>query len=139
MIVAKSVVGLALLYASFQDLKTLTVHDKVFLTGGLVALASGLWSQSIGFAGAMVVQSVLGVLSMFLLQFFYGFGTADVWAVGLSVMVFPEILLFSLFVPLFICTLVWTKIYGLVMRRSSAPALPGVFIGFLLLLSIYGI
>jgi len=139
MLISKLAVVLALSYASIQDLQSYTVHDKVFLAGFFGALAGGIYSQSLGYVGSMLVQGLLGVLFMFVIQTFYSFGTADVWAVGLSVMVFPEILLFSLSVPLFICSLIWTKVYGLVLRRSSAPALPGILTGFLVLLTIHGI
>lgn len=138
-LLGKLAVVLALSYASIQDLQSYTVHDKVFLAGLFGALAGGIYSQSLIFVGSMLVQGLLGVVFMFILQVFYSFGTADIWAVGISVMVFPEILLFSLFIPLFICTLVWTKVYGLVLRRDSAPALPGILTGFLVLLSIHGI
>lgn len=133
-------VGLTLAYASFEDLRKQMVHDKVFLAGFTAALVFGFFSGGLGHAGSMVVQGLLAAAVGFLIKIVGRFGGADIWAIALASAAFPDTLLFSVLAGLLVPMVVWVRLY-LILRWNSkgGPAIPGILIGYFILLSYLGI
>jgi Flp pilus assembly protein protease CpaA len=126
---------LGLLYASYKDLATRMVHDKVFILPFVVAVVIGGYMNGLGYAGSMVVQGILAVLVGLIFKFVRVFGGADILGIGLAASVFPDTLLFIVLAWLLVPMVVWLKMYSFVTRSRKGPALPGIFIGFILFMS----
>lgn len=141
MILAASAVGLTLTYASFQDLKKKAVHDKVFIYGFLAALVFGVYSGGLSHAGSMLVQGLAAAMVGLIMNFVGRFGGADIWAIALASAVFPDTLLFSVLAGLLVPMVLWVRLYLIFTFRNEggAPAIPGILVGYLILLSYLGV
>ena len=141
MTLAKIFVALVLSYASLQDLRKKSVHDKVFIIGFLGALMLGIFSNGFSHAGSMLVQGFLAGVVGLIMNFVGRFGGADVWSIALASAVFPGTLLFSVLAGLLVPMVLWVRLYMIFAIRNSegAPAIPGILIGYLILLSYLGI
>jgi len=141
MILSKLTILLTLGYASIEDLKSWSVHDKVFIYGLVIYLVFAGYTEGLVYTGSMIVQGLLGAGVGFLLKFAGRFGGADIWALALCSAMYPEILLFQVLAFLLIPMVIWVRFYSIlnVWKNEGAPAIPGIMIGFLILLSYHGI
>lgn len=142
MIFSKLAVVLTLAYASFEDLKKWSVHDKVFIYGLLISVAIAGITEGLPYMGSMILQGLMAGIVGILLNIVGKFGGADIWAISLSSAMYPDILLFQVLAFLLIPMVIWVRMYNLLNFRKNvdgAPAIPGIMIGFLILLSYHGI
>jgi len=129
------IVALSLGYASFQDLKSGRVHDKVFLIPLVLVVVAGGLQNSLPYAGSMLVQGFVLALMGFGIRLVSKFGGADILAVGLAGSVFPNFLGFRVMAFLVVPMLFWLKIWAVISNKHEGPAIPGILIGYLILLS----
>lgn len=141
MILSKIVVAVVLAWASLHDLlkKKVPGADKIFFGGLLLAVVFGGLGNGAGFAGSMLVQGFLAGMVGLLIRFVSTFGGADIEALILASAVYPDILLFKILASLLLPMLLWLKVYGFFSRSRTAPALPGILAGYLIMLSYLGI
>lgn len=129
------VVAVSLGYASFQDLITRRVHDKVFLIPLLLVLVVGGLQEGLPYAGSMLVQGFVLALMGFGIRLVSKFGGADILAVALAGSVFPDIIGFKVMAFLLVPMLFWLKIWAVISNKQEGPAIPGILIGYLILVS----
>jgi len=133
------IVGLVLLYASLEDIRKGKVHDKVFLYPSIIVLAVGVFTEGFTYGMTMLTQGFLSMIVGFVLNFVGKFGGADIWVLILVGMIFPDVLLFEVLAYLLVPMIVWVKFYTFVSRKDAGPAIPGLLIGYLILLSVFGL
>jgi Flp pilus assembly protein protease CpaA len=138
-LIQEIIVGIVLLYASLEDLRKQAVHDKVFLYPSIIVLAVGVFTEGLTYGMTMLIQGFLALIAGFILGFIGKFGGADIWTLIIVSLIFPDILLFKVLAYLLVPMLVWVKFYTFVSRKDAAPAIPGLLIGYLILLSVFGI
>jgi Flp pilus assembly protein protease CpaA len=129
------VVALSLAWASWEDLKTQRVKDKVFLVPLLLVVVLGGVQSGPAHAGSMLVQAFVMALMGFGVRLVSKFGGADILAVALAGSVFPNILGFRVMAFLLVPMLFWLKIWQVISNSREGPAIPGILIGYLILLS----
>jgi len=141
MILAKLVVLGVLGYTSLEDLRRMKIKkaDKIFLGALLFSVGIGAVTQGLPYAGSMIIQGLLAGVAGLFIRAVSKFGGADIWALVLASAVFPETLLFSVLAFLLVPMLFWLKIYSFATRKDYGPALPGLLIGYLIMLSYLGL
>lgn len=128
-------VAFVLGFASLSDLKTRRVHDKVFIIPLLFAVVVGGVLNGAGYGGSMLLQAfVMGAMG-FGIRLVSKFGGADILAVALAGSVFPDIIAFRVMAFLLVPMLFWLKIWAVISNSREGPAIPGILIGYLILLS----
>lgn len=128
-------VALVLGLASLHDLKSRKVHERVFLIPFLLVVVAGGVLNGAGYGGSMLVQALVMGLMGFGIRLVSKFGGADIMAVGLAGAVFPDILAFRVMAFLLVPMLFWLKIWQVISNSREGPAIPGILIGYLILLS----
>lgn len=131
------IVLLVLLYASLEDLRKESVHDKVFLYPSILLLAVGVFTEGFTYGMTMLTQGFLAMIAGFILAFVGKFGGADIWVLILVAMIYPDILLFKVLAYLLVPMLFWVKIFTTITRKDAGPAIPGLLIGYFILLSAF--
>lgn len=129
------IVGLVLLYASLEDLRKQSVHDKIFLYPSIILLGIGFISQGFTYGITMLVQGFLALFVGFGLKIVGKFGAGDIWVLFIVALIFPEVLLFEVLAYLLLPMILWVKFYTKFSRGKFAPAIPGLSIGYLILLA----
>lgn len=120
----------SLLAGSYVDLKKRKVKDKVWLYGAVGALLIATIQFSLGYAATMVGQAItIGFIAL-LFKLVTEFGLADVFALALAGMAFPEVWSLRLMAWLVLPMWFWLKGYSIVKRSDTAPAVPGILLGF---------
>lgn len=133
------VVLLVLLYASLEDLRKEAVHDKVFLYPSIIVLGLGFITEGFTYGMTMLTQGFLAMIAGFVLSFVGKFGGADIWVLILVAMIFPGVLLFEVLAYLLVPMILWVKLYTTFSRKKAGPAIPGLLIGYFILLSVFPI
>jgi len=123
-----------LFVASIFDLKDHAVHDYVFIVGAAAATTLGFVIGP-GTAGAMIVQAIILGFMGLVIKAVKRFGGADVWALGVSGLAFPDILAFKVAAALLVGMIAWGRLYQTVARKNHIPAIPGMTAGYLVLLA----
>lgn len=131
------IVTLVLVYASLEDMRKQSVHDKVFLYPAIAVLGLGFITEGFTHGMTMLTQGFLAMIVGFVLNFVGKFGGADIWVLILVAFIFPDLLLFKLLAYLLVPMLVWVKFYTTISRKKMAPAIPGLLIGYFILLSVF--
>jgi len=127
-------VAVTLAVASLFDLKNHAVHDRVFILGSATAIALGLLIGP-GTAGAMTVQAIILGLMGLVIKAVKTFGGADIWALGVSGLAFPDTLAFTVAAAVLLGMLAWGRVYQIFTRSRYIPAIPGMTAGYLVLLA----
>jgi hypothetical protein len=83
----------------------------------------------------MLVQGFVLALMGFGVRLVSTFGGADILAVALAGSVFPNILGFRVMAFLLVPMLFWLKIWQVISNEKEGPAIPGILIGYLILVS----
>jgi len=138
-LIQEIIVGMVLLYASMEDVRKQAVHDKVFLYPSIIVLGLGFITEGFTYGMTMLTQGFLALIAGFILGFIGKFGGADIWTLIIVSFIFPDVLLFKVLAYLLIPMLVWVKFYTFVSRKDAGPAIPGLLIGYLILLSVFGL
>ena len=131
------IVGLVLLYASLEDIRKGKVHDKVFLYPSIIVLVVGVFTEGFTYGMTMLTQGFLSMIVGFGLSFVGKFGGADIWVLILVSMIYPDVLLFKVLAYLLVPMIIWVKFFTTITRKKSGPAIPGLLIGYLILLSVF--
>ncbi|MEF8880702.1 MAG: hypothetical protein V5A72_02645, partial [Candidatus Nanohaloarchaea archaeon] len=111
----------------------------VFLYPSIIVLGLGFITEGFTYAMTMLTQGFLAMIAGFLLGFIGKFGGADIWSLIIVSLIFPEVLLFTVLAYLLVPMLVWVKLYTTFSRKNAGPAIPGLLIGYLFLLSVFGV
>lgn len=126
-----------LFWASGHDIVKHRVPDYVFLVGGLALLIasvfSGGFSSLFGMGKGLIIMVGIGIF----LNIVFTFGMADVFALGLIGMAFtPEVVPIRISLAIvFFVMYTWMKFWSFITRKKKVPAIPGIFLGTLALLS----
>lgn len=140
MIFSKIIVTLAMLIATVEDLKKWKVRNSVFLLGFLASIGFAIYQHPLPFVGSMIVQGALGLIAGLFMNLIGKFGMADVYSLALISSLYPDMLIFVVLAFLLVPMMFWVKITNFFLRSDKGvPAIPGIFIGYLILLSYYGI
>jgi len=127
------IAGGLLATSSIKDLRTRKgLKDSIYIIG-ILSIAGGHLLQSPTLAGASILQAILGIAAGILFRLSTNFGGADIWTLGIIAATFPEIIILQLLAICFIPLVLWLKVFQLA-GRKSAPAIPALFMGFLILL-----
>jgi len=126
-----------LFWASGHDIVKHRVPDYVFLIGGVGLLIASIFTQGFsslfGMGKGLIIMFVVGII----LNIIFTFGMADVFAVALIGFTFhPGIvpIRISLAIVFFVMYM-WMKFWSFVTRKKKVPAIPGIFLGALALLT----
>lgn len=126
-----------LLWASGHDLVKHRVPDYVFLIGGGVLLIASVFSMGLSSLLGMGKGVILMMFVGLVIHIIYHFGMADVFALGLIGMAFPPEtvpLRYSLSIVLFVMY-IWMMFWSFITRKKKVPAIPGILLGAIALLS----
>jgi len=133
-VLVDTAVAVTLAVASMFDLKNHAVHDRVFIAGSAAAITLGLLIGP-GTAGAMTVQAIILGLMGVVIKAVKTFGGADIWALGVSGLAFPDTLAFTVAAAVLVGMLAWGRVYQIFTRSRYVPAIPGMTAGYLVLLA----
>lgn len=120
-----------LLWASGHDLVKHSVPDYVFLTGGGLLLVASVFSQGFSSLLGMGKTSFLLMFVGVILHIIHHFGIADVLALGLIGLTFPDTPLRITLAIVFFIMWIWMKFYSFLTRQEKVPAIPGILLGVL--------
>ena len=126
-----------LLWASGHDLVKHRVPDYVFLIGGGLLLIASLFSMGFSSLFGMGKGVILMMLVGLIIHIIHHFGMADVFSLGLIGMAFPPETVpirISLAIVFFVMW-IWMKIWSMITRKKKVPAIPGILLGALALLT----
>lgn len=118
-----------LLWASGHDIVKHTVPDYVFLIGGGVLLIASLFSLGFSSLIGMGKTAILMVIVGVILNIIYHFGMADVFALGLIGMAFPQVPVQIQLAIVFSVMYCWMWIWSKITRKKKVPAIPGILLG----------
>jgi len=118
-----------LLWASGHDLVKHRVPDYVFLIGGGVLLIASLFSLGFSSLIGMGKTAILMIIVGVILNIIYHFGMADVFALGLIGMAFPQVPVQISLAIVFSVMYCWMWIWSKITRKKKVPAIPGILLG----------
>ena len=132
---ANLITGLFLFLSSAKDLsRRKGLKDKTYIAAIILTAGSFLVTHGPGTAGASIMQALIGMLFGFFMRLFTKFGGADIWTLALIAASFPNTIILRILAYIFIPYVIWLKTYSLT-GRDTAPAIPGLSLGFLLAVS----
>lgn len=124
-----------LLWASIHDLIKHTVPDYVFIVGTVGLLIASVFSSGLSPLLGMGKTAILMLIVGIIINLAYHFGMADVFALGLIGLAFPGTpIRISLAITFFVMW-IWMKFYSFITRKKKVPAIPGILLGAIALLS----
>jgi len=116
-------------WASIHDLIKHRVPDYIFLIGTGVLLIASVFSHGLSSLMGVGKAAFLMMFVGFIIHVVYHFGMADVFALGLVGITFPETPVNISLAIVFFIMWIWMKFYSLVTRKKKVPAIPGILLG----------
>lgn len=124
-----------LLWASIHDLIKHRVPDYIFIVGVVGLLATSVFSSGLSTLLGMGKTAFLMLIVGVIINIVYHFGMADVFALGLIGLAFPGTPIRISLAIVFFTMWIWMKFYSFITRKKKVPAIPGILLGAIALLS----